>query len=101
MSASGHRPGWTSGAHAAARLISQTLRVGNGAVPEVPHVVGDAPHVGVLPHLVNFVERGSSRRKTQHDGATGLAQSRAQHADLFSFIWTAGDAVDLHEVGTP
>ncbi len=54
-----------------------------------------------LPHLVNFVEWRGAGRKAEHNRPPSLGERRAQHADFFSFIWTAGDAVRFHEVNAP
>src|SRR5262249_25698449 len=46
------------------KLIAESLWVRDVAVPNVPDVIRNPPHLRVLPHLIDLFERRGSRRQT-------------------------------------
>ena len=71
------------------------------AVPHVPNVVGDAPHLRVLAQFVYFFDGGFAWREAENDWTAGFSQRSAQHPDFFPFVGTAGDAIHFDEVNLP
>src|SRR6266576_2103716 len=82
-------------------LVSESLRVIDCAVPEVPNVVRDTPHLRVGAHFVGLLDGSGSWRETYNDRASGLPQSHTQHADVVAFVRTAADAIGLDQVHAP
>src|SRR5581483_8133335 len=84
-----------------AELIGEALRVLDAAVPEVPDIVRDPPHLRVLAHFAGFFDWRGTRGETEHHGAAGFAQRRAEHANLVAPVGTAADAIHFDEVHAP
>src|ERR1700678_2708604 len=54
--------------------------------PDIPMVVGDAPHLGVLGNFGGVIQGRRARRKTEHDGAACLLDSRGDLANFTGLV---------------
>src|SRR5690348_15860938 len=79
----------------ARELIPRALRESRRGGPDVPDIVGDAPHIGVTLELAGFVEGRGAGREAQNDGPSGLSDCFGEHANVRAFVRMAGDAVNL------
>ena len=83
------------------KLISQTLRIIYGAVPQIPDVVRDAPHLGIFAHLFDLLQGCRPRRQTERNRPAGFGEGCAQHSNFIGFVGTAADAIHLDQVHVP
>jgi len=83
------------------KLILNASRKTLIAVPDVPHVVRDSPHLRILCHLVLLTRRRGSRRKTKNHSFARLLYRLAKHSNLVALIRMVRYAVDLYKVDVP
>src|SRR4030095_2395453 len=83
------------------KLIAQSLGIVDIAVPEVPDVVGNAPHLRILSHLLRLLDRSGARTETLKDGPSRLSKGLTQHANVVTFVRTAANAIGFDEIDTP
>jgi hypothetical protein len=69
-------------------------------MPNVPNVVGNPPHLRILAHFFELLDRSGTGRKTQHDWPSRFLECVANHAYLFSAIRVAADAVYFDKIHT-
>src|SRR5579863_328452 len=82
-------------------LVAKSFGIWAVIVPDVPNVVGDPPHLRVLPHLVELLHRRRARRKAKHDGSASLVQRLPDHANVVALIRMAADAIHFDQVNSP
>src|SRR5579863_7113636 len=85
----------------AGKLVADTLRIFGSAMPKIPDVVGDAPHLRVTAQFGDFIHGRFAGRKTEDDGPAGLAHREAEHANFVALVRMAGDAIRFDEVHAP
>ena len=88
-------------ARQARKLAAHALRIGLAAVPEIPHVVGNPPHVRVAAQLSERGKGRGSRRETEHHRPARGAHCARKHADFGAGVWMAGNAIRLDEIDMP
>src|SRR5258708_21608045 len=85
----------------AGELILDTRGKLGVAVPEVPNIVRDAPHLRVLAYLRGFFQCCRSGRKAQNDWSPCLAECLTHHANLIALLGMIGNAIALQKVHAP
>src|SRR5271156_4843527 len=69
--------------------------------PVVPEIVGDSPHLGVLPHFLCMTHIRRPWREAEHNWPAGLIQRLTNHADFVAFVGMVGNAVPTLRKPTP
>src|SRR5215470_13508765 len=85
----------------ARKLVAQTLWIVDRAVPKIPDIIRDTPHLRILAHLINFLDRGGARRQAQHHRSTRLCESETQHPNVVSPVGMTADAIGLDQIDAP
>ena len=70
-------------------------------LPVVPNIIGDAPKLRILPHLLRVLQRRRPRRKAQHHCASGLRNGLMNHPYLRLLIRMRSNAIHLDVVHPP
>src|SRR5208282_6227168 len=95
---------WTGGRspfRGAGNLICYALREVLVAVPDIPNVIGDAPHLGVAAEFEGFIDRSGAGGEAEDDGPRNFAKREADHANFVRLVRMTGNAIDFEEVDAP
>src|SRR6202034_4922919 len=77
------------------KLVSHTLRIFDCAVPLIPDIVRDSPHLSILSHLLSSFPRRRTGRETKDDRPLGFVERLAKHANLIALVGSTADAINL------
>src|SRR6202044_3638282 len=62
------------------KLVVEAFGIRAIVMPDIPDVVGDSPHLRVLPHLIQLFHWRGPGGKAEHNGSPGFVESLADHA---------------------
>src|SRR5260370_31233428 len=78
------------------KLVTEPFGIIGIVVPDVPNIVGNSPHLRILPHFIQPLDRRRPRGKAEYDGSPGLVQGLPDHANIIALIWMAADAIHFN-----